>query len=168
MLSGPTAFYTVAEALVTAVNTRLAATTAGSPERACVVPGQIAWDGCDCGLLAATVERIYQSDAPPGAAEIVPPCPPGMLGADILLQVVRCAPNPDDRGNPPSCAALDTAAQTVLTDAYELGRGVSCALADMADDDDIDSYLVRPATFLGPQGGCVGAEIRASVLIDRN
>lgn len=168
MLSGPLAFYTVAEALVTAVNTRLSATTAGSPDRACVVPGQIAWDGCDCGLLAATVERIYQSDAPPGAAEVILPCPPGMFGADILLQIVRCAPNPDDRGNPPSCAALDAAARTVITDAYELGRGVSCTLEDMAGDEEIVSYLVRPVGFLGPQGGCVGAEIRASVFIDRN
>ena len=61
MISGPGKWYTVAETLRQAVHTELTTT----PQRSGVVPGQIAWDECDCGLLAVSVAQIYLTETFP-------------------------------------------------------------------------------------------------------
>jgi hypothetical protein len=87
---------------------------------------------------------------------------------EFVIQVIRCAPNPDDVGNPPTLADLDASAQGVLRDAYEMLKGTSMLLCEMNRDREIADFMLRPLTAQGPTGGCVGNELRAYVSLPRN
>jgi hypothetical protein len=72
MALNPTGLYDLAETILACVCAELTATSEliegqpGCPSRACVVPGAVAWDGCDgacdmgsCGQLSVSIARIY-------------------------------------------------------------------------------------------------------------
>jgi hypothetical protein len=166
MIAGPLKWYTVAAALEQAVYAELTET----PARHGVVPGAIAWDECDCGMLAVSVGQIYLTEQFPDPAQrrAGNACDAPCEAAEIIVQVVRCAPNPDDQGNPPTTTALDTAARTVLQDAYEMMRALSVTLCQMNEARDISDFILRPLNPQGPSGGCVGNEVRAMVSLMRN
>jgi hypothetical protein len=166
MISGPLKWYTVASTLEQAVYAEL--TT--PPARHSVVPGAIAWDECDCGLLAVSVAQVYLTETFPDqlARRVGTACDAPWEAAEIVIQVIRCAPNPDDVGNPPTIADLDTSAQEVLRDAYEMLKGASVKLCQMNRDREIADFMLRPLTAQGPAGGCVGNELRAYVSLPRN
>lgn len=165
MISGELKWYTVATRLRDAVYDEL--TT--KPSRSGVVPGQIAWDECDCGLLAVSVARIFLTETFPDelSRRIGNACDAPYEVAEVVIQVVRCAPNPDDI-EPPTTAALDASAREVLRDAYEMLKGTSVLLCEMNRDREIADFMVRPLTAQGPSGGCVGNELRAYVALGRN
>ena len=83
------------------------------------------------------------------------------------MQIIRCAPNPDGQSLYPSTVALDSSARQVARDAYETLRAVSLELCDMNEQRDIADYLIRPQVAQGPQGGCVGTELRALVSLPK-
>ena len=132
--------------------------------RTCLlVPGAIAWDGCDCGQLAQTIQRIYPTQIFPADASDVPVrggCGPGgALVFEVLLSVLRCVPGLDGQGRPPTCAKLLTSALEIQGDAYAMRKAVSCCLADFARDRQIIKYSVGGTNFVGPEGGCGGSEL---------
>lgn len=165
MITGPTKWYTVAKALRDAVYAELTV----KPSRSGVVPGAIAWDECDCGLLAVSLAQIFLSDSP---ADIVGRpfgnCDAVYEVGEFVIQVVRCAPNPLSLDEPPTVAALDASAQEVMRDAYEMLEGASVRLCEMNAARDISAFMMRPLTSQGPSGGCVGNELRAYVVLGRN
>lgn len=165
MLTGPSAFYTVASEILEAASDRLAETTAGRPDRMCVVDGEIAWDNCECGLLAVALSRIYLSAAFPTELVTVSVCDAPWAVGDLVVQTLRCAPQPAGQDLAPSCAALDASAQTVIADAYAVLAAVACRLGELRDADDIVDYLIRPQNAAGPAGRCVGSELRVSVAV---
>lgn len=166
MISGPLKWYTVAETLRTAVHAQL--TT--EPARSSVVPGLIAWDECDCGLLAVSVAQIYPTETFPDPLprRVGNGCDAPWEAAEIVIQVVRCAPNPDDPLTAPTTAELDESARQVLTDAYEMMYAVSVKLCEMNQAREISDFMMRPLTAQGPSGGCVGNEVRAFVSLPQN
>lgn len=165
MITGPLKWYTVAERIRQAVHDEL--TT--KPTRSGVVPGAIAWDECDCGLLAVSVAQVYLSETfPSPLAAKVGACDAPYEVGEFVIQVVRCAPNPDDPMTAPTVAELDASAQEVLRDAYEMLRGASVLLCEMNRDREISDFMLRPLTAQGPAGGCVGNELRAYVALFRN
>lgn len=165
MITGSLKWYTVAEALRVAVHDELTV----KPQRSGVVPGAIAWDECDCGLLAVSLAEIYLSDNPfDPVARPAGNCDAAYEVGEFVIQVVRCAPNPPSLEEPPTVAALDTSAQEVLRDAYEMLKGASVRLCEMNAARDISSFILRPLTAQGPSGGCVGNELRAFVALGRN
>lgn len=166
MITGPLKWYTVATTLEAAVYAEL--TT--KPDRHSVVPGAIAWDACDCGLLAVSVARIYLSDAFPAPLTAkTGACDAAWEVGEYVVQLIRCAPNPESLENPaPTTAALDASAQEILTDAYELLKSVSETLCQMNKDRDIIDFFLNPLTAQGPSGGCVGNEVRFLVGLARN
>jgi hypothetical protein len=165
VITGPLKWYTVAETLRAAVHDEL--TTA--PQRSSVVPGAIAWDKCDCGLLAVSVVQVFLSETfPDPLARKVGACDAPYEVGEVVIQVVRCAPNPDDPLTAPTTAELDASAQEVLRDAYEMLKAVSVKLCEMNDARDISDFMLRPLTAQGPSGGCVGNEVRAFVALRRN
>jgi len=166
VISGPLKWYTVAAALETAVYAEL--TT--KPDRHSVVPGAIAWDECDCGLLAVSVAQVYLSDSfpNPAATKAGVRCDAAYEVGEFVIQVLRCAPQPDSDVLAPTTVALDASAQDVLRDAYEVLKGASVALCQMSDARDISDFLLRPLTAQGPSGACVGNELRAYVALGRN
>ncbi|MDJ1137925.1 hypothetical protein [Streptomyces iconiensis] len=161
MIHGPLRWYEVAERLRAAVHDALT----DKPQRSGVVPGAIAWDECDCGLLAVSVGPIVWSDEfPDEATTRTANCNPVYEAAEIIVQVARCAPSPQGQDMAPTVAALDAAAQAVARDAYETRCAVLTALVGMVDED-IRDYFLRPQTPQGPAGGCVGTELRVSVAL---
>jgi hypothetical protein len=165
MITGPLKWHTVAERIRTAVHDEL--TT--KPDRSGVVPGAIAWDECDCGLLAVSVAQVFLTETFPDqlARRVGNACDAPYEVGEFVIQVVRCAPNPDDI-DPPTVAELDASAQEVLRDAYEVLKGASVLLCEMNRDRQIADFMLRPLTAQGPSGGCVGNELRAYVSLPRN
>lgn len=166
LITGPLKWYTVAAALETAVYAELSI----KPARHSVVPGAIAWDECDCGVLAVSVAQIFLSDRFPDqvAAPAGIRCDAAWEVGEFVIQVIRCAPNPPDSLTAPTTAELDASAQEVLRDAYEMLKATSETLCSMEDDRDISSFMLRPLTAQGPSGGCVGNELRVFVALARN
>lgn len=166
LITGPLKWYTVAETVRLAILADL--TTL--PDRSSVVPGAIAWDECDCGLLAVSVARVYLSDSfpTPLTSKAGTRCDAAWEVGEFVVQLIRCAPNPEGDALAPTTAALDASAQEVLADAYELLRAVSVQLCEMYGDRDIIDFFLSPLTAQGPSGGCVGSELRFLVALARN
>lgn len=173
-LRGPTAFYQVAQLLVTNVEMVLATSTGGPVERACVVPGEIVWDGCNCGLLAVSVRRWFLSDNFPessaafGASTLrATPCDLPWLVGEVRVQVIRCAPIPEGNAISVPCVELDAAAQVLLSDAYVTLTEVVSTLCELRETDQIVDYVLGDQETLGPAGDCVGSELVAQVGLHR-
>jgi hypothetical protein len=152
--------------LTARVQAALAATDAGPPARVCAVPGQLAWDDCQCGVLAVTVDHLYPSAAFPQqatGATLASPCPPAYEAAALTVTVLRCAPGPDQYGNPPTCAALTAAAITWFTDLDTVRAALACALLDLRDADTIVDFTLGDTVPAGPEGGCVGLDTHLTV-----
>lgn len=165
LITGPLKWYTVAETVRLAIMAEL--TTL--PDRSSVVPGAIAWDECDCGLLAISLARIHLSDQfPTQLTTRVGACDAAWEVGEYVVQLIRCAPNPDGDDLAPTTAALDASAQEILRDAYELLLSVSEKLCEMKRDRDIVDFFLAPLTSQGPSGGCVGNELRFLVGLTRN
>lgn len=172
-LRGPTAFYQLSEILIDGISTVLTDSLGGAVARACVVPGEIAWDQCDCGLLAVSVRRWFISDEfPEGAvgrgALRDSPCDQPWLVAELTIQVVRCAPSPQGNGMiSVPCVDLDQSAQVVISDAYVTITEVISILCEMKDTDQIIDYVVGDQVAVGPDGGCVGSELSLFISLYR-
>jgi hypothetical protein len=165
MISGELKWYTVAERLRLAAHAELTDT----PDRSGVVPGAIAWDACDCGMLAVSVAQVYLSETFPDPQTVkAGNCDAPFEVAELVVQIIRCAPNPEGQDLYPSVAALDASARQVARDAYEVLKGVSVELCEMNNDREIYDHLIRPQPMQGPSGGCVGSELRALVALPRN
>jgi hypothetical protein len=161
MLAGPGAFHQIAGELLTAAAAALDSSPGGRPGRACVVPGAIAWDDCTCegGQLAVSVGRYYRSAAFPTEGAGPEPCAVAFLAATILVQVIRCAPQPEGQATAPSCEALEAAAAQVSADAWLVREGVHCRLQELDDDEELEAYQLGGQPVVGPSGGCVGSEL---------
>lgn len=170
MLTGVTAFYDICVMILDAVKAKLTELNLDIPGRACVVPGAIAWDDCECdgGQLAVAVVRQFFSESIPneqGEIVGVGGCPSPYVVAEIVVQIIRCAPQPVGQAMAPTCAALDTAAQGVIKDAYAVLNGTACRLAEEVDED-IAGYLVTDHPYVGPEGSCVGSELHVLVALE--
>jgi len=168
LISGVLRWYTVAEELRAAAYAAMAGSSVGAPDRSCVVPGAIAWDECDCGLLAVSVARTYYSDDFPAeqTAKVgAGSCRPAWDVAEIRIQAIRCAPSPQGEDLSPTCAALNTSAQEVAIDASTVKSAVSLKLCQMEESNEVIDYLIQGQTVEGPQGGCVGSELRVLVAL---
>lgn len=157
---------TTVAALVSSVQAALDGTPGGRPERVCDVPGQLAWDDCQCGLLAVTVGRIYPSTTFPAEAadtQLTSPCPPPYEAVDVTVTVLRCAPTVDSRGNPPSCETLGAAAEIWAWDVEAIRAAVVCCLTGLVFDGTVENWTLRATDPAGPEGGCVGSTTTLTV-----
>lgn len=171
MLQGAQAFFTIADRLVTAISDALTTSLGGAPERACVVPGEIAWDECECGMLAVSPNRWLLSDSFPSETSSgegrITPCDLPWLVGELNIQIVRCAPSPANNSFSVPCARLSEAAQTHVSDAYVTLTTTVLTLCEMKSDEEIVDYVISDQTSVGPQGSCVGTELVALVSIYR-
>lgn len=161
----PLAFYTIVTGIGECVMTELATTTAGTPDRYCPhVPGEIAWDDCECGSFTQSAGPFQWSDdarTPLQYFDSYNNCGPFYTGLEVTALVLRCAPGPgaDGDGLAPTCGALSISAQGWHEDAAAVRRGVICCLKTLLDADDIEGWQVVSQTSQGPQGGCVGSQL---------
>lgn len=165
MISGSARWYTVGGHLVTAVKDGLTESVARYGQ----VPGEIAWDECCAGLLAVSAPRVYLSEIFPEETEVSvsPQCRAPFEVGEFTVSVLRCAPNPDGDGNPPSAAALDAAAALLLQDMAEAMDAVIAVLCALQDADSISDYLADPVEAAGPEGSCMGFTLKVRVGLER-
>jgi hypothetical protein len=168
-LSGYGAFWTVLQTIRDANVAELRTTLAGVPARVGIVPGAIAWDDCgdSCGQLALAVSRYFLSDQFPFEATTSAVQPGAIIGADVNVQLTRCAPSPQGNELAPTVTALEASARTVLDDAQAILCSTVTALQDLLDRTLIMDYLVRQQPVMGPEGGCVGSELLVAVGLSR-
>lgn len=145
-----------------AVTDELATLGCGTLNRVCpIVPGDIAWDECDCGLFAQTITETRPSDNFPASAadQAVTACGPRLLTVSVQAIIVRCVPGVSDNGSSPSCEALQAAATTLECDRQALRHGIRCYLRELRESYQIAEFSVGVTTSLGPQGGCAGVTL---------
>lgn len=167
MITGSDKWYTVAERIRTAVHNELSTV----PERSGVVPGAIAWDACDCGILAVSIAQVYLSDVFPDdlvTRTAAAGCDAAWEVGELVIQVIRCAPNPPGQQLHPTVVALDDSARLVAIDAFEALKSTSVELCQMREARDVVDFMIRPQVVQGPEGGCVGSELRVWVALHRN
>ncbi len=86
---------------------------------------------------------------------------------DMVVQIVRCAPEPQGGETAPSVAALEASAREVIADA----TAVMCATIDvlnaLSTSGDIYDFMMRGQMFVGPAGACVGSELQFVVGVIR-
>ena len=159
MITGTDKWYQVAAQLRDAAVAGLSTAV----DRSCLVPGEIAWDGCTCGALYVGHGMLYLSDRFPEQRGVVDsPCDSPYEVQEIIFALMRCAPSPSGQSIEVPCTELDTSALLVRVDAQELLNAVSHELCAMVDVD-IENYIIDTQMIKGPQGGCVGTELRVRV-----
>lgn len=163
-------FFDVASILVSGIDAALAGTLGGQPNRACVVPGAIAWDQCDCGQLAVSASRWFYSENFPietGPGTQGTPCMMPYLVGEFIIQLVRCMPSPQGRDLFVPCAQLESASRILIEDAYVVLETTRQILCELRSDDVIIEFAFGEETTVGPEGGCGGVELRALVAVVR-
>jgi hypothetical protein len=134
-------------------------TVAGYPNRFCpLVPGEIAWDECDCGQLAGTINDIFPAGNFPAAANDTPQtkCGPPLIVVSATLSLVRCVPTVNNNGKPPECAKLLESAVTLEIDRFTARRALRCCLNGMYSRLEIANFSIGGASAVGPEGMCAG------------
>lgn len=132
-----------------------------SKMRVClIVPGNIAWDGCDCGQFAQSITTDYFSNRFPidSSQEIIQSCVEP-LAYQVTASLLRCVPGLTTTGSPPTCAALQASALELAADAFALRKGVTCCLVDLKETYRIADFRVGQAVRVGPDGNCGGTEL---------
>ena len=132
--------------------------------RVCVVPGEIAWDDCQCGQIAVAELRRYPSMSFP-AEEVNSEDDCGMPWIVVVYTVslARCAPMPDQNGNPPECSAMETAAQQLMDDMLKMQRGIQCCLDTAYNTHTIAAWQIGAQEISGPAGACIETNMQVLV-----
>jgi hypothetical protein len=173
----------IAEAVLACVCVTLDQVAAANPDqpgcptcRSCVVAGQVAWDDCSnpCGSeegvggqLTVSVGRWFLSTNFPAEDRtvlgqrtcVLPPS----LSVEIIVTLLRCAPEGDTEGCPPTCAELTEAARIAHTDLTSIINALFCCLPGTTGTRQGQRFVLGAGKMLGPDGGCVGVEQRLTV-----
>lgn len=159
-----TSVYDAAAALLECVRAAVEPVTGVPLGRVCVVPGDIAFDGCDCdGALYASWRTSYDSAAFPAPQEAPRNCGAPYAVGQIGLALARCVPVVDERGYPPTCAELADAARLHAREAYWMRRAALECLCSMRRSGVIAEYLIGAQVPVGPQGGCAGIAMDVTI-----
>jgi hypothetical protein len=139
----------------------------GCPCRAFVTAGKPVWDleaCCSDGQLAVWVEDIYPFGNFPNRASDINLCS-NPLAANVKVQLLRCWPAVvRDDGSAPTGPEIQAASNDIYRDLYLLTWGLVCCLKQHARQ---RKFVLNGSNIVGPDGGCVGAEISFTVeLID--
>lgn len=137
-----------------------------APDRFChVVPGEAAWDECECGQFTQSIVEVVPSDAFPNPAldRGDTRCGPNLTVVTVNVTLTRCVPLGNVNVNPPSsptCTALAHAAQVLEVDRLLIRREVTCHLRSLRTAYVISDFQVGTSTTVGPQGACVGSTLQ--------
>lgn len=134
-------------------------TAAGPPQRSCVVPGEVVWDDCQCGMLAVNWRVVSRSNVfPASAAETSQTsCATPYTTVQVGITMLRCAAGPDVNGNAPSCDDLADDAFVMTADMVAIRNALGCCLQSMYRAGDLADWAVGQTISVGPAGGCDGS-----------
>lgn len=168
MIATAWSFAVVVTGAATAALAMLAATPeAGVPDplavRFCpLVPGNIAWDKCDCsGQLAFTIQRIVPATVYPQEASALAQgsCQPPVLFAECLGAWNRCVPGLTTLGSAPTCGQLLASGLLMQGAQYAIRRGLEEFLCAEKREYRIRDFRIGASIFPGPDGNCASVEI---------
>ena len=138
-------------------------TLAGAPPRAFVTFGQPVLDCCD--QLTVSVGQVLDAPTRSGLSagrEVVAK----INHAYLIVEISRCWPQPDDKGNPPSAAEQQAAAEQLNADGWALWNHLYCLWASeqlFTFCGEVFWDSLRP---LGPNGGCAGWDLAVHIRLD--
>lgn len=139
----------------------------GTPAVVAVVPGRdVAIDSCCEGQAWVRIVRTYPvlpEEFPGGrGTPLDEGADPGAFWAvELGAGTARCAPSPDDAGNPPTAGQLESSAAELADDAGRIRRTVLCELKKLQQ---VESVWIGEQSSVGPSGGCVGQEVLVAVM----
>ena len=125
------------------------------------VPGDIAWDECQCGSFTqSSGPFLYSNDGREPAPFFGDAnCGPFFIGVDVTALILRCAPSVTEAGASPDPGDLAAASRQWHEDAAALRQAVVCCLRELLDAGSIDNWQIVSQGPQGPQGGCVGSQL---------
>lgn len=137
----------------------VSATAAGPPARSCIVPGEVVWDECNCGMLAVNWRVVSRSNSfPASSAETSQTsCSTPYTTVQVGVTMLRCTAGMDENGEAPSCAALEDDAFVLSADMVAIRSVLGCCLQDLYRNGSLADWALGQTVALGPQGGCDGS-----------
>lgn len=117
--------------------------------------GQVAWDD-GCGTLVVTPVRQFRYVSFPSELTGAEFCDGGLLGLEVLVTLLRCVPEPDNMGRPPTAKQLADAHQGILSDAAKIWVALAC---DDLPDEEWERAQLRQS-FNGGLGAVIAVETR--------
>lgn len=136
--------------------------TGALPQRIVLMtPGEIAWDGCDCGQFVQSLQADYPSGIFPqdtsqqtlrGAGCNDPP-----LAYQVLASIQRCVSGLTGGQRPQSPTPINLLQDALRAeaDAFALRTGIECCLADYKRERRITDFRVGRVEKAGPEGNCM-------------
>lgn len=139
----------------------MSSTPAGAPNRSCVVPGEIVWDDCTCGMLAVAWRVMGTGAVFPeiNAETSQANCEARMMAVGVTVASLRCAASPDTNGNAPTCVALEDDAFQQLSDSIAVRDMVTCCVRELHETFAIADFSIGQTLPAGPEGACVGSTL---------
>lgn len=143
--------YQLGSDLLDAVEDHFAVAPAISlPERSYVTIGTPA---IDCEQVVVSVPQFFTGL--PGAAYVGPLVPGVTSAVEFAVSIIRCVANMDERGNPPTVAAMQADAQALLADADRLRAAMFIAKKNGVFED-CNDLVIAETVAIGPEGGFGG------------
>jgi hypothetical protein len=172
--SDPAAIYVWAEAILEVASYALTFSDAPAPAHKVIYNGglEVAFDNCREGQLWVAYGRIYPSDwsrtlfgdFPSPTYQPSRDCPTAWA-LDYEVGIVRCSPQMDTKGKPPSDEAIQASAKLMMTEQYLLMRAMR-EVIEQAERQSIRGVLTEGVPA-GDEGECVGSIARLTVEIGR-
>lgn len=157
-IRGPRALYDIATLMLDRLGQDL---EGDAVDRVVIYPGEIVWDHCECGMLAAGIDMTLVSDTFP-AQSTVSPCGGASYVGALTFGIVRCAPQPPEEDIAPAVEDLTAAAALSMSDQWHLITTVDCVLAELQDSYQIMDALVGRAVSV-TRGDCLGSSLTVQI-----
>lgn len=137
----------------------VSATAAGPPARSCIVPGEVVWDECNCGMLAVNWRVVSRSNVFPASAADTSQtnCLSPYTTVQVGVTMLRCTAGMDENGDAPTCEALEADAFDMAADMVAIRGALACCMQAMYRDGTLADWALGQTVSLGPQGGCDGS-----------
>lgn len=155
-----------ASAIVTGVGMCVVNELAATPETSVpgrivlMTPGEIAWDGCDCGQFIQSLQADYPSSIFPQDTSQQTQLPmqcESPLAYQVLASIQRCVhglTGAPPRVQSPKPQDLLADALMLEADAFVLRNAVECCLLEFKRQYRIGSFRVGRVDKAGPEGNC--------------
>lgn len=154
-----TRVYPAMEKMLICLEQTMAERNLPEPCRKALYPGgETPLDVCGCGVSGCGMIWVrlvngFDSTSPPLQSATSSRCG-GQTVFTLEVGVARCAPAPDQKGNPPSVEDLWEATRLQMADMAAAKRAITCCFTAATDED----YAVMLGAYspLPPSGDCVG------------
>ena len=133
-------------------------------KRRCVVPGEIAWDECECGQLVVAEQRRFPSnDFPLEEVDHTAECGSPWLCVVYAVSLARCVPGVSINGVAPTCVALQASGAQLSRDMGIMRNAIECCLDTAYSSDAVRAYELGAQEVQGPQGNCIETNLLVMV-----